>query len=58
MEEKICFQYQVESDTGYEKNITISSKFEEPKIADVCEMFLDFLECAGFSTEAAIKYFQ
>lgn len=58
MEERICFQYNAESDTGYEKSVTINSKFEEPKIADVCEMFLDFLESAGFSTEAAIKYFQ
>lgn len=57
--EKIIFKY-VFSDDGSDEKIvkTVKNNPDGLTVDEVCEMFLDFMEAAGYTSENIIKYFR
>lgn len=57
--ERIEFNYTYHSEDGEEKLISSSQRNESGvKSADICAMFIDFMESVGFDEESIMKYFR
>lgn len=56
--EAIYMNYQFNDDNQTSHEVTSRKENNSLKVEEVCEMFLDFMESAGYSTSAVIEYFR
>ena len=56
--EKIRFTYDYEDEKGPELHVSHSRSEDGLCLKDVCIMFMDFIDAAGFSRERALEYFR
>lgn len=57
--ERVEFNYRFHDDeSGNKKNVSLEMQHESLNLMDVCEMFEEFIQSAGFSVYEMLRYFR
>ena len=57
--ERVEFNYRFHDDEGgSDKSVSLEMRRESLNLMDVCEMFEDFIQAAGFSVDGMLRYFR